>query len=113
MMPALIAIVALSIGPADTWTPPAEWLDRTLAMESSGRHSAIGDRGKSRGGYQIQERIWKAYGGTAPWHRRAHDPGESRKIAALILRDCARACRRHGQAVTFERARWYFRHGGF
>jgi len=112
-MHALIAVVALSIGPADTWTPPAEWLDRTMRLESSGNRWAVGDAGASRGPMQIQKAIWEHYGGRLPWSKYAHDPVEARRVAALILLDCARACRRHGQAVTFANCRWYYRHGGF
>jgi len=39
----MIAVVALSIGPADTWTPPAAWLDETMRRESSGNRWAVGD----------------------------------------------------------------------
>ena len=113
MMPALIAIVALSIGPADTWTPPAEWLDRTMRLESSGNRWAVGDGGRSRGPYQIQRRPWEAFGGKRPWSNWAHDPAESRRVANRILSACSRACRRVGKPVTFDNCRWFYRHGGF
>ena len=116
----MIAALALTLclpAAGDTWTPPAEWLDRTMQLESSGNAAAVGDfrngKPRSRGPYQISEKVWYAYGGTAPWRTHAHDPGESRRIAALILRDCARACRRHGQAVTFANVRFFYTRGGF
>ncbi len=98
---------------ARSYAVPESWLDRTLQLESSGNHAAVGDRGRSRGGYQIQRRIWDHYGGKRPWSRWAHNPAESRRVARLVLADCARACRRDHKPVTLENARAYYVRGGF
>jgi len=100
-----------------------EWLDRTAMLESRWQDDAIGDKvnrhGKpnpphkwSRGRYQIRKPTWEAYS-KQPWRTAAHDPVESRRVCVLILRDCAKACRRDGKPVTFENVRWYYRHGKF
>lgn len=102
------------------WAAPASraadslerWLDRTAHIESRNRDSAIGDGGRSRGRYQIQERTWARYS-RKPWRTFAHDPRESRRVARLILIDCQRACRKARRPATFENARWFYTHGGF
>lgn len=92
------------------------WLDRTRFLESTGRNHAVGDRRngrwRSRGPYQITRNTWKHYS-TLPWRCGAHDPVESRRVARLILKDCAKACRRDGRPVNFANVRHYYRHGGF
>lgn len=99
------------------WTQPIHvpesWLTATCRLESNGRRWAIGDRGRSRGLYQIQAATWRRYGGRRPWSYWAHDPAESRRVARQILTDCVRACQRARQPLTFKRVRWYYRHGGF
>ncbi len=91
---------------------PESWVRETARLESRGNTAAVGDRGRSRGAYQIQQATWVRYSRT-PWVTGAHDPCESRRVAGLILADCVRACRRDRRAVTFANARWYYRHGGF
>jgi hypothetical protein len=91
---------------------PDSWVDRTAHLESRHNPRAIGDSGRSRGEFQIKRRVWEHYSDT-PWRVRAHDPVESRRVAKLILSDCARACQRDGKPVTFVNVRWYYRHGGF
>ena len=88
------------------------WLDRTMKLESRGDPRAVGDSGRSRGPYQIQRNIWNHYSSLA-WRSSAHDPVASRRVARLILADCAKACRRDRRPVTFANARHYYRHGGF
>jgi len=113
---ALYVLLALP-GAADVWTPPAEWLDRTMMLESSGNPAALGDyrngQPRSRGPYQIQRRPWEAFGGRKPWATWAHDPAESRRVAGRILAACKRHVERHGQHVTFARARAVYRRGGY
>jgi len=109
----MIAVVALNIGPADTWTPPAEWLDRTMRLESSGNRWAVGDAGASRGPYQIQRKPWIAFGGKQPWEKWSHDPAESRRVASRILAACKRHGEKHGRKVDFESVRWVYRAGGY
>lgn len=106
MIPAVL-VVAFSV--------PDAWLTRTSWLESRHNPAAIGDGGRSRGMYQIQRRTWETprYHARLPWRVWAHDPVESHRIAKLILNDCCRACMRHKQPVTFNRVRWYYRHGGF
>jgi len=114
MLAVIVMTFCLPAGTAaDVWTPPPAWLDETMRRESSGNRLAVGDGGRSRGPYQIQRRIWEHYGGRLPWSKYAHDPVEARRVATLILLDCARACKRAGKPVTFSNARFFFRHGGF
>ena len=61
------------------------WLDETARLESSNRDWAIGDKGASRGAYQIQKATWKAYS-KVPWRTGAHDPVESK--AGGDVREC-------------------------
>lgn len=91
---------------------PNDWVEKTAWLESRNDDNAVGDRGRSRGRYQIQKTTWQRYS-TKKWERWAHDAVESRRVCRLILSDCARACVRHGQRVTFQQCRWYYRHGGF
>jgi len=88
------------------------WLDRTAMLESGNKPAAVGDKGRSRGAYQIQERPWRHYS-RVPWRIGAHDPVESRRVARLILLDCERACKRHHKAATFANVRWYYQTGGY
>jgi len=114
MLAVIVMTFCLPAAPAsDVWTPPPAWLDRTMQLESSGNRWAVGDGGRSRGPYQIQRRIWQHYGGRKPWSTWAHNPGESRRVARIILDQCASACKRVGKPVTFTNVRWFYRHGGF
>lgn len=65
---------------------PAWALDGIKMAESSGRDDAVGDDGKSKGGYQINETFHDyyadLYGEYDPF-----DPVQSRRVAMLILRD--------------------------
>lgn len=108
----LTCILAATASAAPSESTLTKWLDETARLESSNRDSAVGDAGRSRGRYQIQKATWKAYS-KAPWKTGAHDPVESRRVARLILIDCAKACRKHNMAVTFKNARYFYRHGGF
>jgi hypothetical protein len=94
------------------WTAEAAMLDRTAWLESRRDHAAVGDRGRSRGAYQIQRVPWQHYS-RVPWRTGAHDPVESRRVARLILRDCCRAALRHGEPLTFRVIRRYYRSGGY
>ncbi|HVP12032.1 MAG TPA: hypothetical protein VMV94_12695 [Phycisphaerae bacterium] len=91
---------------------PDSWVERTSQLESRHDARAVGDSGRSRGEFQIKKRTWEHYS-RAPWRVGAHDPVKSRRVAKLILEDCARACKRDGKRVTFANVRWYYRHGGF
>lgn len=116
MSPALVLVAVLAAPAGPPEAIPAAWLDRTAALESGGDDRCVGDvvRGvpRSRGRYQIQELIWRKYS-ERPWRTAAHEPAEARRVARKILQACARACRRHGQAVTFANVRWWYRHGGY
>lgn len=116
---AAVGLVVVACCAADRYRAPVgdetrreRWLDRTLWLESRGDHSAVGDAGRSRGGYQVQERVWRAYS-RVPWRIGAHNPVESRRVARMILIDCERACARDGRPVTWRHVRWYYRHGGY
>lgn len=92
---------------------PVVWVDRTMALESAGKNQAIGDNGRSRGPYQIQERPWTVFGGRLPWATWAHDSIESRRIATRILAACMKEARKHGKPLTFKEIRYIYRHGGY
>ncbi len=114
-------LVVLAVLSASAITCPADvrqatldhWLDQTRHLESRGDPRSVGDRGRSRGAYQIQRGPWRAYGGRGPWHVYAHREPEARKVAARILRACERACVRDKKAVNFKNVRWYYKHGGY
>jgi hypothetical protein len=61
-------------------------LDTIRLAESSGNDKAVGDHGKARGAYQIQEATWKRYS-RLNWKQFAHEPRESREVAKLIVYD--------------------------
>lgn len=88
------------------------WLEKTAQLESHGKLEAVGDKGKSRGPFQIQEKTWKAYS-HRPWRTYAHDRREATRVATGILSDCYRACLRDKKEPSFKNVRWYYRHGGF
>lgn len=91
---------------------PDSWVNRTAYLESRHDRMAVGDSGKSRGAFQIRRSVWEHYS-TVAWREGAHNPREARRVAKLILEDCARACRRDGKPVTFKNVRFYYRRGGF
>lgn len=88
-----------------------KWLDRTRQLESSGRCSAIGDGGRSRGPYQIQEATWRQFGGRGPWRIGAHQETESRKVARRYIRSAVAECHRRGWPADFAHVRHLYRYG--
>jgi len=64
-------------------------LDTIKLAESSGRDSCIGDNGKSRGAYQIQERTWKQYS-RLNWLKYTAIPKDSRLVASMMVSDIVR-----------------------
>jgi len=93
--------------------PMTLWLELTINAESGGVYTAVGDGGRSRGPYQIQQKIWEFYGGKKPWIMWAHDPRESRRVCKLVLRACAAKCKKEGKDINFKNVRYYYTHGGF
>jgi hypothetical protein len=69
-------------------------LDIIRMAESSGNRFSVGDNGKSLGAYQIKELTWKKYS-RLDWHLFASDPKESRIVAACIVSDIIRHCKKY------------------
>ena len=109
---ALYCVFCLSPTPLVEKATLVAWLDETARRESRGNRWSVGDRGRSRGAYQIQRATWAKYS-TTPWRVGAHDPVESRRVCREILLDCAGECARRGKPVTFENVRWFYQHGGW
>ena len=99
----LLTIVTISVNDINSL------VKETARIESSNNDKAIGDKGKSRGRYQIQEATWKRYS-KKPWKIYAHDRKESTRVVRLILKDCIKKC---GNKPSFQRIRYYYTHGGF
>lgn len=106
-------MVSLTAFLADPTPVPEAWLRWTRKLESGNDRLAVGDRGRSRGAYQIQRRPWEAFGGRRPWNYWAHDAYESRRVASLILAACRRTCVRRGLVPTFKNVRRIYRTGGY
>mgnify|MGYP002398419353 CR=1 FL=1 len=91
------------------------WLDRTRQLESGGDDNAIGDKGKSRGAYQIGKVAWEAFRGEGDgeWKVGAHNPEAARRVCGRILRACKGRAVRDGRNPSFDNVRYYYTHGGF
>src|SRR5262245_15387369 len=88
-----------------------QWLDRTRRIESGGQRHAIGDGGRSRGPYQIQERAWRDFGGRRPWRVYAHDESEARRVARRYLKAAVSECARRGWRADFRHVRHLYQYG--
>ena len=78
-----------------------------IAVESGGDWSAVGDKGKSLGGLQIQRACWQdgveALGVEWPYKTGAHDPERATAVAAAYLTRYGRSYKkRTGKKATLE-----------
>ena len=62
----------------------AQLLDAIGHVKSGMNHAAVGDRGHSRGAWQISKTVWKKFS-AHDWKTYAHRPSYSERVAAQYL----------------------------
>jgi len=112
-LPALLLISAgtvLGAPPAPAGTPKTrinKLLDAIEKVESGGRPNAVGDQGRSRGAYQIQQGYWQdaTKHGKVNWAYKpnVYDKAKSRQVVQMYWKRYAPEAYRRGDMETLAR----------